>query len=719
MTVAALVAVSLPLGYALTAFGDITNSLSFKARVKASALETMIAANPRMWMFAENRMQGLIEREPVPLEGELVQIFDADNHMLVQGGSPHGALALSQSHSLFDGNRVAGQIRVSASVVEIVYRTMGVALVGVILAALVFLVMRVFPLRALRRATGALIEEKERAETTLRSISDAVSTIDETGNVQQINPAGLAMLEASSAESLIGQPMVERVAPEYRAEYLKLHQRVLAGEAGEMQYETVGLLGGRRWLETSAVPFHDHGQVVQLAVTRDVTERKHAEEEINHLAFFDQLTSLPNRRLLLDRMGQAMSASARTGAFAALLFIDLDRFKAVNDVLGHAMGDSLLIQVAQRLTANLRLGDTVARLGGDEFVVMLANLDPSMRAAAIQTEGVGEKLHNTLDLEYDLGGQPCRCTSSIGVTLFSGPQVSADALLRQADLAMYKAKEEGRDRVYFFDPELETALATRTGLERDLRVAVRDQQFVLHYQAQFSDARLTGAEALVRWQHPTRGLVSPGEFIPLAEETGLIVPLGRWVLETACRQIARWSGVPGLDSVTVAVNVSIGQFQQQTFVDDVLAVLDETRASALHLKLELTESMLAAHVDEVVAKMLALKARGVSFSLDDFGTGYSSLSYLKRLPLDQLKIDKSFVDNVDHDPSDAAIAKTIVTLGDSLGLTVIAEGVETAMQRDCLAAMGCHGYQGYFFSRPLALEKFEELVRQLGAAAPL
>ncbi len=715
--IALLVAVSLPLGYAVSAFGEVSKSLTFKARVKAAALETMIASSPKLWMFAENRMQGLIAREPVPLENELVQIYDANKQLLVESGKPQGALALSRSYSLFDGNRIAGEIRVSASVEDIVYGTLGVALLSMVLAALVFLVMRVLPLRALRRTASALIEEKERAETTLRSISDAVSTIDETGKLKQINPAGLAMLEASSPASLIGQPMVDRVAPEYRSEYLNLHRRVLSGEAGQMQYETLGLRGGRRWLETSAVPFHDHGQVVQLAVTRDVTERKHAEEEINHLAFFDHLTNLPNRRLLLDRMGQAMSASGRTDTFAALLFIDLDRFKAVNDALGHAMGDSLLMQVAQRLTANLRMGDTVARLGGDEFVVMLANLDPSMHTAAIQTESVGEKVHHTLDLEYDLGGHPYRCTSSIGVTLFKGTKVNADSLLRQADLAMYKAKEEGRDRVYFFDPELETALAKRTGLEKDLRVAVRDQQFVLHYQAQFSDARLTGAEALVRWQHPTRGLVAPGEFIPLAEETGLIVPLGRWVLETACRQIARWSGVPGFDSLSIAVNVSVGQFEQQTFVDDVLAVLDETRASALHLKLELTESLLATHVDEVVQKMQALKMRGVSFSLDDFGTGYSSLSYLKRLPLDQLKIDKSFVDNIDHDASDAAIAKTIVTLGESLGLTVIAEGVETSVQRDCLAAMGCHGYQGYFFSRPLALAQFEELVQGLNAAA--
>ena len=715
--IAMLVAVSLPLGYALSAFDEVSKSLTFKARVKASALETLIATSPMIWMFAENRMQGLIAREPVPLENELVQIYDAKKQLLVESGRPQGFLALTRSYSMFDGNRVAGEIRVSASVEHIVYRTLGVGLLSMVLAALVFLVMRVLPLRALRRTASALIEEKERAETTLRSISDAVSTIDETGKLKQINPAGLAMLEAGSPASLIGQPMVERVAPEYRAEYMDLHRRVLAGQTAQMQYEAVGLRGGRRWLEMSAVPFHDHGQVVQLAVTRDVTERKHAEEEINHLAFFDQLTNLPNRRLLLDRMSQAMSASGRTGSFAALLFIDLDRFKSVNDALGHAMGDSLLIQVAQRLTANLRMGDTVARLGGDEFVVMLANLDPSLRAAAIQTEGVGEKLHNTLNLEYDLGDQPYRCTSSIGVTLFSGLQVSADALLRQADLAMYKAKQEGRDRVYFFDPELETTLATRTRLEKDLRVAVREQQFVLHYQGQFSDARLTGAEALVRWQHPTRGLVSPGEFIPLAEETGLIVPLGRWVLETACRQIARWSDVPGFDSMTVAVNVSVSQFQQQSFVEDVLAVLDETRASALHLKLELTESLLATHVDEVVQKMLALKKRGVSFSLDDFGTGYSSLSYLKRLPLDQLKIDKSFVDNIDHEASDAAIAKTIVTLGDSLGLTVIAEGVETSVQRDCLAAIGCHGYQGYFFSRPLALAQFEELVQGLSAAA--
>jgi diguanylate cyclase (GGDEF)-like protein len=396
-----------------------------------------------------------------------------------------------------------------------------------------------------------------------------------------------------------------------------------------------------------------------------------------------------------------------------LFFIDVDNFKTLNDTLGHDKGDLLLESVARRLSAAVREEDTIARLGGDEFVIMMEGLSLIALDAAALARLVAEKILEAFKEPYDLQGTPYLCTVSIGIALFNRPTDTVEELLKHADLAMYQAKAAGRNTLRFFDPQMQSIVLARTELETDLREGLRQSQLLLHYQPQVDDdGRITGAEALVRWQHPVRGMIPPMEFIGLAEETGLILNLGHWVLETACRQLVAWSGRPEMAHLTVAVNVSAQQFSQADFVEQVLAVLKNTGANPNRLKLELTESLLVSNVEEVIGKMFALKAKGVGFSLDDFGTGYSSLSYLKRLPLDQLKIDQSFVRDIHVDPNDAAIAKTIVALAHSLGLGVISEGVETAAQRDFLAHAGCHAHQGYFFSRPLAIEGFEAFAKQ-------
>ncbi len=426
-----------------------------------------------------------------------------------------------------------------------------------------------------------------------------------------------------------------------------------------------------------------------------------AEDKINNLAFYDPLTHLPNRRLLIDRLQQALAACARSGHRGALLFIDLDNFKTLNDSLGHDVGDLLLSAVAHRLGVCVREGDTVARFGGDEFVVILEGLSDDTVEAAAQTETVAAKILATLAQPYQLSGHERNSTPSIGITLFTGHRDSIEDLLKRADLAMYQAKAAGRNNLRFFDPAMQAAVSARATMEADLRQAVREGQFLLHYQAQVDGSgRLIAAEALVRWQHPARGLVSPAEFIPLAEETGLILPLGEWVMRSACQQLVAWAAQPGRRDLSVSVNVSARQFRHPDFVAQVLEILGETGADPARLRLELTESLLLHDVEEVIARMSALQARGVEFSLDDFGTGYSSLSYLKRLPFSQLKIDQSFVRDVLTDPNDAAIARTIVALAHSMGLAVMAEGVETEEQREFLARQGCHAYQGYLFGRP-------------------
>lgn len=443
----------------------------------------------------------------------------------------------------------------------------------------------------------------------------------------------------------------------------------------------------------------------------DITQRKMAEEEIRRLAFFDHLTGLPNRRLLADRLKQALAASCRHHHCGALLFIDLDNFKTLNDTLGHDQGDLLLQQVAQRLSVCVREGDTVARIGGDEFVVMLESLSDNLQEAAAQAETVGEKIIASLSRPYRFPGYEHHTTASIGIAMFLGCNDMADELLKRADMAMYQAKAAGRNTLRFFDPDMQAVVSARVAMEAGLREAVRQNRFVLYYQPQVDTAhRVIGAEVLLRWRDPEKGLVSPIDFIPLAEETGLILPIGQWVLETACECLTAWATQPALAHLTIAVNISARQFRQKNFVDQVLAALERSGANPQRLKLELTESMLVHDVNDVIEKMTALQAKGVGFSLDDFGTGYSSLAYLKRLPLDQLKIDRGFVRDILTDPDVAAIARTIIALADSLGLSVIAEGVETKEQRQMLARKGCHAYQGYLFSRPLPLADFEAYI---------
>jgi diguanylate cyclase (GGDEF)-like protein len=448
-----------------------------------------------------------------------------------------------------------------------------------------------------------------------------------------------------------------------------------------------------------------------LLVLRD-TSREAAELRL------DQLTGLPTRKLLMDRLRQVKALSARTGTYAGLMLIDMDRFKSLNDTHGHDAGDLLLREVARRLTAALRDSDTVARLGGDEFVVVVSDVGATEEAAVGAIELVSKKLMAVLTQPYLLGSITHTSTASLGITLFSGTATPADELLKQADLAMYKAKDSGRNVCRFFDAHMEASVEERETLERELRDGIGLGQFQLHYQPQVGACgNLKGAEALVRWNHPRRGLVPPSDFIPVAEETGLILPLGRWVLETACRQLAAWAERPETADIKVAVNVSARQFQQADFVAEVVGILKMTGADPHRLTLELTESLLVQNVDDVIRKMSELKLEGVSFALDDFGIGYSSLYFLKRLPLDQLKIDRSFVRHVLTDPNDAAIANMIVALGQTLGLEVLAEGIETAAQRDFLSSSGCYYYQGYFFSRPLPLDGFERFACHRGEDA--
>ncbi len=461
------------------------------------------------------------------------------------------------------------------------------------------------------------------------------------------------------------------------------------------------------WLTISAVQAPDGTTTHYVGNFSEITKSKEAEAEIHRLAFYDPLTQLPNRRLLMDRLNQALAASQRSKKNGAVLFLDIDHFKNLNDTRGHDVGDRLLVESARRIQDSVREGDTVARLGGDEFVVMLENLDSDAREAAIQAGHLGEKLRLALAQPFDLGERRFHCTASFGISIFCGHKEPIETLLQHADLAMYQAKGGGRNAVRFFDPAMQTALDERSALEADLRLALDRGQLRLYYQPQVDDARrVIGAEALLRWEHPERGLIAPGAFIPLAEETGLIESIGLWVVDTACAQIKAWEHRESTKDLRLAVNVSARQFRQADFVDQVARSLARAGANPMRLKIELTESVVIDNVADTIDRMRALQALGVGFSMDDFGTGFSSLSYLKHLPLDQLKIDYVFIRDLVTDPHDAAIVRTIITMGKTLGLDVIAEGVETKAQYDCLIDFGCTAFQGYLFGRPVPPKEF-------------
>jgi diguanylate cyclase (GGDEF)-like protein/PAS domain S-box-containing protein len=473
------------------------------------------------------------------------------------------------------------------------------------------------------------------------------------------------------------------------------------------------------WVLLSATVMRIEDADCIFTVARDLSEARAAEDEIKDLAFYDRVTRLPNRRLLLDRLAQALVGDSRMSRIKILLHLNLDDFATVNNTLGHQIGDLLLQEVGRRLMACIHEADTAARFGADEFVVVFEATSETTEGAAEEAEVLGEKILATLCQPYVFDEDECKITASIGITVIAERRETPHGLLKQASIAMQQAKAAGGNTMRFFSPSLQAAVNVRAAMKNDLIEAIHEHQFMLYYQPQVDSTGLIGSEALIRWKHPIRGIVPPYEFIPLAEETGLILALGEWAFETACMQTVSWAARKAPPHLQIAVNISSRQFCQPDFVENILTTIARTGANPRNLKLELTESMLANDIEDVIAKMEVLKSHGLSFSLDDFGTGYSSLSYLKRLPLDQLKIDRAFVSDILLDIASAAIAETIISLGRAMGLSVIAEGVETEEQRAFLADLGTHSFQGYLFSRPLPLEEFERDWMHLSSQLPL
>jgi len=577
------------------------------------------------------------------------------------------------------------------------------------LAAMLMLGYGVYAYYRIRRE-----DEQLRIAATAFETQEGILITDLDHRIIRVNNA-FTRLTGYSAEEAIGQtPEMLKSGLHDKEFYPSMWEEIARNRfwQGEIKSKRKNGEIYLAWLTTTAVIEDSNSRVTHyVSVFSDITMRKQAEEQIHQLAFYDSLTKLPNRRLLVDRLRHAMTAGTRSLDHGAILFIDLDNFKVLNDTRGHDIGDLLLIETAQRLQECVRGADSVARLGGDEFIVMLEGLGADLDQAAAQAKAVGEKIRNSLGQLYQLGDIDHHSSCSIGISLFRDREITVDELLKRADTAMYQAKASGRNALRFFDPSMQTVLENRSLLEAELRNALSQQLFNLYYQIQVNfDKQPIGAEALIRWMHPTRGVVMPGEFIPLAEDNGMILPIGLWVLEAACAQLKSWEANPLASELKLAINVSGRQFHQPDFVEQVRKALVNTGAIPSRLKLELTESVVLDDIDDTVAKMHDLKKLGVQLSMDDFGTGYSSLSYLTQLPLDQLKIDQSFVRNIETKHTDAVIIQTIIGMGNILGLEVIAEGVETEQQRAFLNRAGCTRYQGYLFSRPVSLEEFEKVL---------
>lgn len=706
---AVLITVLSPTVYYLASLQYLRGLLDAQAELSAREVSGLVISNPIMWRFEQVRLSELLERkarQPVP---EIRSIVDDKGEEIAHNQDKPSPPLITRHHDIHDSGTVVAHIQISRSLMPLLVETFFVAVSAMVVSALILLFILRIPLRTIQRAYQAIAESENKYSSLYSSMREGLALhkveFDEHGElrtfvISDANPTCLAMLGGTS-EELLGRNSLELFGETFR-EFLPELLGVLENESS-LSFEYSRCDQGRTFSVQAFSP--GPGRIATLF--EEITERKKSEEQIQHMAYYDTLTGLPNRTLMLDRLDRAIARSTRDHSTLAILFLDLDRFKAVNDTLGHSTGDKLLIEVSQRLRLFVRSSDTLARLGGDEFVVIVSDQDMEVNAAH-----VARKLIDSLATPIRISGHELHITTSIGVAIFPEDGVTSEVLIKNADMAMYAAKESGRNNYNYYSGEMNQKAHERLMMEENIRGALERGEFFLEYQPIIDtvSGTISAAEALVRWNHPEQGRVAPDMFIALAEDTGLIVPLGEWVLRSACSMITKLRD-SGLPPIRITVNVSSRQIEQQNFADVVTKMLQATGANPAQLEIELTESCLMKHSAANIAEIFGLRELGISIAIDDFGTGYSSLGYIKTLPIDHIKVDRSFVIDVTTNPNDQAIVESVITLSQKLGIRNIAEGVETADQLEFLKSLGCDEIQGYYFHRPLTVTAFEEVLR--------
>jgi diguanylate cyclase (GGDEF)-like protein/PAS domain S-box-containing protein len=734
VAIATIVAVAVPSMYLVAAYQEVVHHAHTEASVKADRLSAIVAEAPDVWTYADGALERIAQEALVHRDAQRVEIRDANAALVAASGAlPRWAAAAHAS--FYDAGAPAGSVSVHVSLRSMLIAGAGVSAIGALLGIVVYVSLMRMPVASVERAVrleqekarleAASRAQAERAERSLREseeryrrlveLSPDAIYIETEGKVRFINSAGIKLFGAATASDLIHRPTTDLIDPAYHRAVTERSRQLSETNLPTHLIEgrIIRLDGTALEVEASAGPFVYAGQPGIQVVMRDITGRKKAAERITYLAQYDALTGLPNRGLFRYRLAAALVRANQNKQLLGLMFLDLDRFKEVNDSLGHAAGDELLQAAARRLQDAVRDGDTIARLGGDEFTVILEEVTD-----IDQIETIAQRIQTSLSTPFLVQEREIFVTASIGIAVYPYTRDGVEALVQAADVAMYCAKKSGRNTFEFYAPEMNAQAIERLDMERCLRRALERNELLLHYQPKVAtqSGRIIGAEALLRWQSEELGLISPGTFIPLAEETGLIVPIGVWVLKTACAQAKAWydQGLP----LSVSVNLSPRQFQQKTLAQSIRAALHETGLPAHLLELEITESMVMEHAEEATAVLSELSALGVQLSVDDFGTGHSSLANLKRFPVHRLKIDQSFVRGLTTDASDAAIVRTIIAMARNLGLGVVAEGVETCDQLTALVDLGCDELQGFCLSKPVSADDFAHLLQCMPAAEP-
>jgi diguanylate cyclase (GGDEF)-like protein/PAS domain S-box-containing protein len=711
--VAIVTAVSVPAGYLFVEYSDAASALNFKTHLKGNRLAKFIYGHDALWQYQTVRLAELIEVPEADSRGDQQRIFDAAGKLILEVGPDPARPVLTQAAPIIVGGVQVGRIEVSASGQPLLIRTVIVTALSCLLGFGMFFAVRVFPLRVLNRTLGALAstqhslqDQNYRFDTAINNMSQGLVMFDSAERLVVYNNQYVAMYGLSHDAVKPGCTLTEllkhraekgNLIPDREQYRTALLEQIKSGEKTDFVLED---RDGRAILITNQ-PMANGGWV---ATHEDITERREAEAKISHMALHDALTNLPNRLFFREQMESRLSHLSRDQKFAVLC-LDLDRFKNVNDTLGHPFGDKLLRQVADRMGECLRAGDMLARLGGDEFAVLLGNIKQPNEATVLAS-----RLIDVAAAPFDLDGHQVQIGVSIGIAMAPTDAADADLLLKSADMALYRAKMDGRGTYRFFETEMDTLLQKRRVLELDLRKALIYGQFEVYYQPliKLETNEISSFEALIRWNHPERGLIPPLDFIPFAEETALIVPIGEWVLRQACAEAMKWPS-----DVSVAVNLSPTQFKMRNLTSMVMSALAESGLPAQRLELEITESVLLLESETTLATLHQLRGLGVRISMDDFGTGYSSLSYLRSFPFDKIKIDQSFVHDVNDNSDSKAIIRAITSLGASLGMSTTAEGVETEEELRYLMQQGCTEVQGYLFSKPKpASEALKLLAKQ-------